>query len=76
MAYVIGSAENEPRIRFVTKSIYLHKLESTTELSDRYEPVVSPHPLVNMSLTLSVLILGVITAGCKSQPRQGLKSDS
>ena len=75
-ADVIGSAENEPRIKFVTKCIYLHKLQSLTELSDRYEPVVSQHPSVSMSLTLSVLILGVITAGCKSLPRQGLKSDS
>ena len=75
-AYVIGSPENEPRVEFVTKCIYLHKLQSLTELSDRYEPVVSLHPSVSMSLTLSVLILGVITAGCKSLPRQGLKSDS
>ena len=75
-AYVIGSPENEPRVEFVTKCIYLHKLQSLTELSDRYEPVVSLHPSVSMSLSLSVLILGVITAGCKSLPRQGLKSDS
>ena len=82
MEHVIGSDEIELRIRFVSKCFYLQNLYSDIKSSDSCDSVVSQlcsaMVSLRMSLTLSVLILGVITAGgCKSLPsRQGLKSDS
>ena len=80
MEHVIGSDEIELRIRFVSKCLYLQNLYPDIKSSDRCCSVVKHlcSAMVGMSLTLSVLILGVITSGgCKSLPRrQGLKRDS